>query len=241
MRGSNLTQPCPSEGKVLCAAALQPAMVELLDLFKAETGTEMAIGCDFNPAIARRIENGETFDVTVINPHLIDRLIGLGLVDPDSKRAFGQSPLGLGARQEHRQVDVSTVAGFARALGEAKSIGYGAEGTSGGRLFAILDRMQVMEAVRGKLVPMPAGHAGFAVATGEIEFCLAPISTILAAAPETVVAGTLPAEFDIQIEFAAAVSLKARNRSVASAFAAFLTTPRIETLIKAKGIERPAT
>ena len=237
MNGLQPSQRYVSECHVLCAAALRHAMVELVQVFEAETGATLSISFDANPAIAQRIANGEAFDITVINPHLIDDLVGL--VDPSTKVAFGQSPLGLGARRGHRNIDASTVSAFESILLGAQSIGYGSEGTSGKRLLAILHRMHLTDKVRHKLVPLPAGYAGQAVAAGEVELCIVPISTIIAASPEAVVAATLPSELDIQIEFAAAVSETAGKRTLSAAFVAFLVAPRINSLITAKGYRAP--
>lgn len=236
---SSPTPPSRSaEIKVLSAVALRAAMVELVGVFERDTGASVSIDFDFNPAVARRVESGEIFDVAVTNPHLIDRLDALGLVDNATRAAFGRSPLGLAAHKDRNLSDISSVAGFRETLLAAKSIGYAPEGTSGKRLLSILEQLDLVDAIAGKLRPMAGGYAGHAVAAGEVEYGIVPVSTILAAAPDAVLVGTLPAGLDIQIDFAAALSQVTRNRAVATTFLRFLISEQIGALIASKGIER---
>lgn len=238
MRGQVPLQNSAVDLRVLSAVALRSAMIELVAAFQADSGSKLSIDFDFNPAIAGRIEAGEAFDVAVINPHLIDKLGTLGLIDMSTKVSFGRSPLGLAIRRGSLAVDVSSVAALRRTLLDAKSIGYAPDGTSGKRVLRLLERMSITDAVRHKLKPMSAGNAGHAVGAGEVEVGIVPISTIIAAAPAAVVAGLLPAELDIQIEFAAAINSAIDRCGAAEKLLQFLAAPRIDALIATKGIER---
>ena len=78
--------------------------------------------------------------------------------------------------------------------------------------------------------------AGAAVAAGEVEIAIAPITTIIAAGPEVKIAGILPSS--AEIEFDIAIGSLVQNRAPAEAFLQFLRSPRIDALIAAKGIRR---
>lgn len=240
MTSSPALNPGPARLEVLCAVALRTAMNQLVRMYENEMLTTVSIDFDFNPAVARRIEHGESFDVAVTNPHLLNELARQGHIDPTTRVTIGRSPLGLAAHREHGPVDVSSLVALEHTLRAARTIGYAPEGTSGKRLLAILDRMGLVDAVRDKLRPMPGGYAGLAVAAREVEVGIVPVSTILAAAPDAVLAGTLPAELDIQIEFEAALASTPRDADLARSFLHALAAPRIDALLSANGIERIA-
>lgn len=227
-----------AELHVLCAVALRPALVEIVRMFERETEAAVSIEYDFNPAVARRIEHGERFEVAVTNPHLIEKLAGLGLVDKATCSSVGRSPLGLAAHRERGSIDISSVAAFKRALLEARTIGYTPEGTSGRLLTSILERIGIASAIAQKLRPVAGGYAGEAVAKGEVEFAIVPITTILAAAPDAALVGTLPAELGINIDFTAAISPLVNNRSLAAHFVELLRSPRIDSLLRSRGVAR---
>lgn len=223
---------------VLSAVALKAAMTELVGMFEKEAEATVHIDFDFNPAVARRIEHDERFDVAVTNPHLVDRLLAHGVLDGATRVPVGSSPLGLAVHRAHRPVDLSTVGAFVDAILAVQTIGYAPEGTSGQRLISILQRLGLSKVIGPKLRRMPGGHAGYAVAAGEVECSIVPISTILSAAPDAVLAGTLPPELDIDIAFDAAIALQAAQNALAAAFLQFLTAPRHDELIRGKGIMR---
>ena len=240
MHSASLSSHGDAIVRVMCAIAVRAAMTELAATFELETRRKLHLVYDTNPAIARRIENGEPFDMTIINPHLIAGLVGSGQVEAASQVSFGRSPMGIAVRAESRPIDVATPAAFVRLVLEAKSIGYSCDGTSGRRFIQLLERLDILASVRSKLRPLAGGMAGTAVAAAEVEIAIAPITTIIAAAPEVRIAGLLPISAETEIEFDIAIGTLVQNRAAAEAFLRFLTSPHIDALIAAKGIQRTA-
>ena len=226
---------------VLSAVALKAAMTELVGMFEAEAAATVNIDFDFNPAVARRIECDERFDVVVTNPHLIDRLVAQGLLDSKTRVTLGSSPLGLAVHRSNAGIDVSSVTAFKAAMMSAETIGYAPDGTSGRRLISILRDLGLADVIRSKLRPLPGGHAGYAVAAGEVECSIVPISTIMVAAPDAVLAGVLPAELDIEIVLEAAIAPQAVANPLATGLSSLLMASRVDDLIRAKGITRLRT
>lgn len=241
MHSASLSSQVGENVRVMCAIAVRAAMTELAAMFEAEAGGRLDLVYDTNPAIARRIENGEPFDLTIINPHLIDGLVASGLVEAESQVSFGRSPLGIAVLASKPAIEIATMATFVRLVLEAKSIGYSSDGTSGRRFIQLLERLEVLASVRSKLRPLAGGMAGTAVAAGEVEIAIAPISTIIAAAPDVDIAGILPSSAETEIEFDIATGTYARNRAAAVALLRFLRSPRIDALIAAKGLQRTAS
>lgn len=226
--------------RVMCAIAVRAAMTELASMFELETSGRLHLVYDTNPAIARRIENGEPFDMTIINPHLIDELVSAGLVDPTSRLSFGRSPMGIAIRANAPPSDVSTPAAFTKIMLDAKSIGYSFDGTSGKRFLQLLERLDILTSVRSKLKQLAGGTAGTAVTAGEVEIAITPITTIIAAGPDITIAGILQFDAETEIDFDIAFGSLVQNRATAEAFMQFLRSPSIDGLIAAKGLQRIA-
>lgn len=240
MQSAPLSTHDDADVRVMCAIAVRAAMTDLASMFEAETSGRLHLVYDTNPAIARRIQNGEPFDVTIINPHLIEGLAGSGLVEAASQVSFGRSPMGIAVRAGSPPAEVATKAEFVRFILDAKSIGYSGDGTSGRRFIQLLERIDILAPVHSKLRPLAGGMAGTAVVAGEVEIAIAPITTVIAAGPEVKIAGILPGSAETVIEFDIAIGSLVQNRAAAEAFIQFLRSPSIDALIAAKGIERTA-
>ncbi len=223
---------------VLCAVALQPVLPEIAVDFTAESGQQVALTFDFNPAIARRVESGEPFDVAITNPHLLESLSDLGHVGGGSIRSFGSSPLGIGVRRCKTPADLSTPAALRRLLLSVQSIGYGAEGTSGRLFREMLVQLELPDVIAHKLRPMAGGDAGHAVARGDVEICVVPVTTILAASPATTLAGTFSGDLDCSISFASGQARNVTPHPSAEAFQNYLSREAHDAFLAARGVMR---
>ena len=56
----------------ICAVAVHAEMEELLPLFKREHGIDVDVIYDVNPAVAKRVADGEDFDVGLTNPWYVE-------------------------------------------------------------------------------------------------------------------------------------------------------------------------
>ena len=84
--------------RLFAAVAVRPALLGLASRFEATTGSGVELEFDLNPAVKKRIEAGEPFDVVVINPHMVEDLVAAAKVRPGSLLRFGRIPMGVAAR-----------------------------------------------------------------------------------------------------------------------------------------------
>src|SRR5437879_8323727 len=63
-----------AEIKLLCAVALQPAMVALIPDFEKSSGHKVTIAYGTAGAVADRVQKGEAADIVISSVPLIDRL-----------------------------------------------------------------------------------------------------------------------------------------------------------------------
>lgn len=228
----------PAELTLFSAVAVRPVLLGLISDFERDTGVKVAATFELNPAIKRRIEAGEPFDVVVLNADLLDDLQQQGRVVPDARRPFGRVGLGVAMRAGAPKPDVSSVDALMRTLVNAKSIAYTAEGSSGAHFTALLARLGILEAVRPQLRSVGGGETGHVVARGEAELGVVPVTTILVAAPGAELAGLFPAELQSYIDFAIGLGAAARNPRDASALIGFLTGAGVDEVLRSKGVER---
>ena len=123
----------------------------------------------------------------------------------------------------------------ARALINAKSVGFTAAGASGVYLKTLFEKLNISDELKPKLKLLP-GAAGEAVAKGEVEIGLTQISEILPYTDAELV-GPLPSHIQSYTYFSAAASGGSKEAAAAKAFIKFLANPAALAVIKAKGME----
>lgn len=224
--------------RLLGAIAVRPAVLALLPGFEAATGVTASPKWELNPAVKKAIEAGEPFDLVITNPDFVSDLAASGNVAAASQAAFGRIAMGVAARAGSPPLDLASVDAFAAAMKAAKSIAYASEGSSGAYFVALLDRLGIADVVKPKLVAIPGGETAAAVARGDAELGVVPISSILAAAPAVTLAGRFPEELQSYIEFDIGIATASANSAGAAALSAFLTSPERDTALSAKGVER---
>lgn len=124
------------------------------------------------------------------------------------------------------------------SLPPAATIAYASDGTSGGYFSNLLDRLGIADEVKPKLVAVAGGQTALAVGRGEAELAVVPVTSILAAAPEVVLAGRLPAELQSYIDFAIGISADSRDAGAAGQLSAFLASAAVDDILAARGVER---
>ncbi|WP_064710925.1 substrate-binding domain-containing protein [Rhizobium bangladeshense] len=220
------------------AIAVRPAVIALIPQFESATGLTVTVKWEVNPTVKKQIEAGEAFDLVIINPSMVQDLTATGKVKAGSQAAFGRVGMGVAAKAGSRPLDMGSVDAFMHALKSAETIAYASDGTSGGYFSGLLDRLGIAEEVRPKLVAVPGGQTASAVGRGEAELAVVPVTSILAAAPEVVLAGRFPAELQSYIDFAIGVSANPRDPEAARQLSEFLTSASVDHILAAKGVER---
>ena len=179
-----------------------------------------------------------TFDLVITNPDLIEELTALGKVLVGSQAPFGHIRMGVAARSGTRVPRIDTIELFERALRSAQSIAYASEGTSGAYFSALLERLNLAQEMRPKLVPIAGGLTAGSLARGEAELAVVPVTSILAAEPEVMLVGPFPIELGGHIEFDFALSASSANPQPARCLADFLTSPDLDMALAASGVDR---
>ena len=236
-----LTRAIPLEAAqitLLCSNGMQAVVAALLPKFEAASGHRVVVKYDLAANIRRQVEAGETFDVAIATPPVIDALITQGQIAADSRTSLAQVGLAIMIRRGAARPDVSTVDAFRRALLEATSVAYAREGASGVAGAALVQKLGIAEPVKAKSQLTESGEAvGVAVTSGKAQFGVLPVSEILPVTGADVLA-PFPAGAQSYIQMVGGISARAPQRAAAQALVAFLAAPAADAVVKQFGMER---
>ena len=228
-----------AEIKVLATGAQTDVFKELIPQFESATGHKVVAEYAATPQVMKKIESGAPFDVVV--------MIDTPMKDPANQQYFAAGPrppvssVGLGAavKAGAPKPDISTPEAFKQTLLKAKSVTILPESINGKHFLAVFDRLGIAEEMKPKLKLVNAPtEVTPSVAKGEAEMALF-INNLLVNVPGVDYVGPVPAQFDQNLVFAAAVGAKAKEPEAAKAFIQHVTTPAAGALMKKYGMQAP--
>jgi molybdate transport system substrate-binding protein len=233
------TSALAADIKVLTTGAFKPVVTALVPAFEARTGHRVEVVNDTAGAVAKRVADGEAFDVLVLTPAPLQALAQAGTVGAPVRLA--QVAIGVAVKQGAPLPDVSSVAAFQKALLAARAVATidpAAGGSSGIYLWQLFEKMGIAAQLQPKAVLVPGGLVAQRLVTGEADLAIHQISEILAVPGATLV-GPLPAEIQNRTVYAGAVGTKARDAAAAQDFLTTLSGPAAAQVLKDKGMEAP--
>lgn len=223
------------EINVLSGQAVEPGLVVAVDTFRKQTGTNVKITFATAPEIRRRVEAGETTDVVIAPPAVLDDLAKFGKVDGTARVPVGRVGVGVVIRDGAPKPDVSTTDALKRAVLDADSVIYN-RASSGLFVEGLLQRLGLAEQIQAKtrryagtdmIEPLIKGKGK------EIGFM--PVAEILHFRGRGLqLVGPLPADIQNYTSYAAEPASKSE---VAWAFVRFLGSPVAKGIFVAAGIE----
>jgi molybdate transport system substrate-binding protein len=225
-----------AEIKIIAAGPLTAAFNELGPQFERDTGHKLVTKFAGTSEVKREIDAGEPFDLAISITSAIDDWINEGKIVAATRAVVGYAGLGLGVRAGAPKPDIGSVEASKRTLLNAKSVAHGAEGAIPAYFTGLLARLGIVEEMKPKRKPMATAAVLKSVASGELEFIVAAVPTIIAA-PGVELVGPFPSELQTYISFTAGASTRAKEPGAAQALIKFLTSPAAVATIKAKGME----
>ncbi len=224
------------ELKVLSGNGSRPAVIELARQFEQATGHKVAVEFFVNPTVKKMVEEGAAFDVTVLNPPVLDDLVKQGFVRGDTRAVIGRIGLGAAIKAGLPRPDISTVEGFRKLLLSSKTVAYPGDGASGIYFVGLVERMGIAAEMKSRLKPMPGEYNVEVVADGGADLVVVVASRIYGVKGVDMI-GLIPPELQTWIGFATGVGAKARQPEAALALTKFLTAPDAAKVLVPMGIE----
>ncbi|HLN40439.1 MAG TPA: substrate-binding domain-containing protein [Xanthobacteraceae bacterium] len=220
--------------KILSGGAMKSLMVEVVPLFERACGGKVEIKFALTSVLKKEIEDGAVFDIALLPRPELDALVKAGKVAAGTPTDITRSAVGLAVRAGAAKPDIGTVAALRQTLQRARTIGY-SDGPSGAYIADLLVRLGIADEMRPKtrLTSRPVAEI---VAEGEAEVGMQQIVAILPVKGAELV-GPLPGELQNIIVYAAGISSRSGQSGAARALVAFMATPEVVRMIRAKGME----
>ena len=227
--------------KVLTTGAMRGVLAEMVPQFEQQTGHKVTIDNATAGGVAKRIEDGEAFDVALNTPAHLEALAGKGKIAAGSRVDLAKVGMGVAVKEGAKLPDIKTVDAFKQTLLQAASVAYSdpaGGGTSGIYFDRLLEKMGIADQIRPKAKLTRGGYAAEFVASGEAEIVVHPISEILPVKGVTLV-GPLPAEVQNFVTYAVGMSAAAKDGAAAKALIDHLAGPAAIPVLAAKGMAKP--
>jgi molybdate transport system substrate-binding protein len=228
-----------TEIRVFCSNAMKGVMQEVVPQFERSTGHVVTVRYSASADLKRQIEAGEPFDLAVMTAAVIDDEINLGQIVGGTRLVLARSPIAIAIRAGAAKADIRTTDALKRALLASKSIAYAKEGAGGVFFAGLMQRLDLADPLQSKIRLTTTGdEVTAAVARGDAEFGVLPLSEIVAA-PGVDVLGVFPAEAQGFVTMVAGVSSRSAQQQLTGELLRFLGSPASQAILKKMGMERP--
>ena len=222
--------------RLLSSNSMRATLGRLVPHFERESGHSVFITYDLADLTMRRILDGETGDIVIVNAKAMGELVKQGRVVAGGHANLAQSGVGVAVRAGAPKPEISSVEAFRRALLEAKSIAHTSDGVSGVYFARLMERLGIAAQVQAKARTRPSGVIGKLVVSGEAEMAIQHVPQLMEVGGVDFV-GPLPQELQVISVLAAGILAQAAQPEIARALLGFLTAPTAVRLFKAMGYD----
>jgi molybdate transport system substrate-binding protein len=226
-----------AEVKAFVTGAARAAYETITQQFERDTGHKLVTHFDLPPALVRKIDAGEPYDVIILS-YDVEALIKQGKVVADSRTVFGRVGVGVAVRQGSPKPDFSTVEAFKQSLLNAKTIATSGEGSSGRYVASLIERLGIAEQVKPKIRSGLSGASAQMLSRGEVDFVVSGLPPLIGT-PGIEWLGYLPEEINSWLIFSGGIGVNAKEAEAGRALLKFLATPAALAVFKANGLEPP--
>lgn len=227
-----------AEIRVLSAGAVKSVLAEVIPRFEQVSGHRVHI--EYAPAqpLTRRVLAGETADLLINSAEALDELDARGKTRVDTRSTLGIVGIGVAVKAGTPLPDISTEAALRASLLRARSIAAinPERGTSGKHFAAVLEKLGIAGEVRPKLILLDGGSAAEGVARGEVEMAVQQMSELVPVAG-IAIAGPLPGTLQKETAYAAVVLQSTTDAAAANELVAFITSPEVREVFRARGFQ----
>jgi molybdate transport system substrate-binding protein len=224
-----------AELRVLAGGAMTAVWTEVKPKFEQASGHKLDIFFGTTPNLIKEATSGTPFDVGIVPVEVMK--------DATARARFSAGPtlnvarvgLGVAVRAGAAKPNIDTPDALKAALMNAQSIATLPASAAGAQVMKTFERLGVSEAIKGKLQAKGApAEIVQAVAKGEAELGVFLVNVLTA--PGLDVVGPFPAELQQEIVFTAAPASETKEGDAAKALIAYLRSPDVITILKAKGM-----
>ncbi len=225
---------------VLTGAGMAAPVRQIAADFQQKTGTKVDLAVDVVSRVGSRLEAGEKYDLVIATTDVLDALAQKKLL-AGSYRRLGRMVLGVASRTGEPRPDLGDSATVRKTLMDARSLAYvdpALGAVSSTFLLEQAAKMGIAEQVKAKARLQHSGPGvPAAVADGQAELGITLVSEMQDI--KGVEVQPLPADLQLKLVYAAAVTANADERNQATAFLHALSDAEGSTVIQRSGLAPP--
>ncbi|HKU94451.1 MAG TPA: substrate-binding domain-containing protein [Vineibacter sp.] len=143
--------------KILSAGALEAGLVPLARAYSAATGHDIRVEIATPPTIRQRLIAGETADIVIVPPAVLEDPAIVNGIDLSSRRLIGRVGIGIAVHVAAEAPSIATAEDVRAALMAASSVIYNTAST-GAYFVKLIERMGIADAVKAKATIYPSGQ-----------------------------------------------------------------------------------
>jgi molybdate transport system substrate-binding protein len=229
-----------NELRVLSAGAVKRGVAQIAKEFERESGNKVTIEFATAPEIRQRVAAGETADVVVAPPGVLDEIAKQGKIIADSRGFVGRSRMGVVVHAKAAAPGLGDTAGFKRALLGATAVVHN-KASSGIYAAKLLEKLGLKDALGPRVVVVKTGAAIMetVAAKGPGAIGLAQISEVMVLIDTgcaVKLAAPLPDEIQNVTSYDAAATRSSKAPDAARALARSLASDTAKKVFAATGI-----
>lgn len=144
--------------KVLSAGAVKRGVAKIAADFERESGSRVTVEFSTAPEIRKRVGAGETADVIVAPPAVMDEIAKQGKLVPESRGFVGRSRMGVVVHATAAAPALGDTAAFKRSLLGASAVVHN-KASSGIYAAKLLEKLGLKDALGSRIVVVETGSA----------------------------------------------------------------------------------
>ena len=209
---------------------------ELIELYERRSGVTVAMESVGGVDAAKRVQNGEPFDLVVLSSDAIDKLIAAERVVAESKVDVARSGVAVAVRAGAPHPTIDSEDALREAVRSARTVGY-STGPSGVQLAKLFEGWGIADEIKDRIVQATPGvPVGSLVAKGEVELGFQQLSELLHVEGVEIL-GPLPSEVQITTVFSAGTCAGSRNFDAVRELLKFMASSAADGAKRKQGME----
>ena len=229
-----------AEIALMTTAAVEQIMKGLIPAFEQASGHKVSMTVLGTGAAVEKMKEGTFADLILLGPPALNELAQAGKVDAKTITPAFNSRIGLAVKAGAKKPDISTTDALKKALLDAKSIGYSI-GPSGEHFSkVVVVKLGIADQLRPKMTNVRGMPVGMGAAKGDVEIAIHQIAELMPV-PGIDIVGDLPADVNITIVYATALTPMAKQPEAASALVRHLHQQGAGPVIRKNGMEPAST
>ena len=222
--------------RIISSMATRQLLADLVAEFQKTSAQEVHVESVGGVDAAKRVKDGEAFDVVALAANAIDQLTDAGKIVPGSRVDLVKSGVAIAVRAGAPRPNIGSEEAVRKAVLAAKSLSY-STGPSGVQLAKLFERWGIAEQIKDRIVQAPPGvPVGSLVADGKVELGFQQLSEMMNL-PGIDVLGPLPPEIQIITTFSAGLSVTSTQPDAVRTMLDFMVSPASAEPKRRNGME----